>query len=189
MRRVLLVPIAVAGFTAVAVLSGCGKHSKPNFTFMPDMWYSPALKAQEDGANRYPVAGTVPRGHQSYAYLKATAEEAGRKLKNPLKRTKDILARGKTMYDTHCIVCHGPAGEGDGTIVPKFPRPPSLHSDKVRQWQDGALFHVITAGQNLMPAYRAQVDTADRWAIIHYIRALQRSKNPTAEDLRVAEAR
>lgn len=170
-------------------LAGCGKHSQPNFVYMPDMSYSPALKAQEVGAVRYPPAGTIPRDYQPYPYAANTAEEVGKKLRNPLKRTSQVLARGQTMYNTHCIVCHGAAGEGDGTIVPKFPRPPSLHSEKVTAWQDGSIFHVVTVGQNLMPSYKAQVDAADRWAIIHYIRALQRSKNPTAEDLRVANAR
>jgi mono/diheme cytochrome c family protein len=181
---------ALLGTIALALsLAGCGKHSKPNFVYMPDMAYSPAYKAQEAGAVRYPPAGTIPRDYQPYALTNATAEDAGKKIRNPLKRTTDILARGQTMYNTHCIVCHGPAGEGDGTIVPKFPRPPSLQSEKVRGWQDGSIFHVITVGQNLMPSYKAQIDAADRWAIIHYIRALQRSKNPTAEDLRVATAR
>ncbi len=185
MRQALL----IASVAMVGALAGCSKHTKPNFVYMPDMAYSPALKAQEVGANRYPPAGTVPRGFQSYRYANETAEVAGKRLRNPLRRTSDVLVRGKAMYDTHCIVCHGPGGEGDGTIVPKFPRPPSLHSDKVRNWSDGAIFHVITIGQNLMPSYKAQVDPADRWAIIHYTRALQRAKNPTAEDLRVAEAR
>lgn len=181
---------ALLGSVALALaLTGCGKHSKPNFTYMPDMAYSPAYKAQEPGAVRYPPAGTIPRGYQPYQYASATAEEAGRKLRNPLKRSKEILARGQTMYNTHCIVCHGTAGEGDGTIVPKFPRPPSLQTEKARGWQDGSFFHVMTVGQNLMPSYRMQIDAADRWAIVHYIRALQRSKNPTAEDLRVANAR
>ena len=170
-------------------MSGCGKHSLPNFTFMPDMSYSPAYKAQEVGAVRYPPAGTVSRDFQPYRYSALKADEVGSKLRNPLKRTADVLARGQTMYNTHCIVCHGSSGEGDGTIVPKYPRPPSLQSDKVSAWQDGSIFHVMTVGQNLMPSYRSQVDAADRWAIVHYIRALQRSKKPTAEDLRVANAR
>ena len=74
---------------------------------------------------------------------------------------------------------------GDGSIVPKFPRPPSLQSDKVRQWADGRIFHTITIGQNLMPSYATQISAGDRWAIIHYVRALQRAKHPTAEDLKV----
>lgn len=166
--------------------TGCLKHDKPNVIYMPDMVYSPALKAYEPGAMRMPVKGTVPRGFAPYAYAN-DPEAAGRELKNPLSATAAVLDRGQTMYNTYCIVCHGPNGEGDGSVVPKFPRPPSLQSDKVRGWSDGRIYHVVTMGQNLMPSYASQVAPADRWALIQYIRALQKSKNPTAEDLKAAE--
>jgi mono/diheme cytochrome c family protein len=136
---------------------------------------------------RMPVAGTVPRGFQPYAYAK-DPEAAGRELRNPLPRTEEVLKRGQAMFNTYCIVCHGPNGMGDGLIVPKFPRPPSLQSDKVRNWPDGRIFHTVTMGQNLMPSYASQVASADRWAIIHYVRALQRSQHPTSEDLKAAAA-
>jgi mono/diheme cytochrome c family protein len=168
-----------------AGLAACGTHSKPNVIYMPDMVYSPAFKAQKEGAMRTPVKGTVPRGFTPYAYA-SDPEGAGRELKNPLARSKDTLARGQALFNTYCIVCHGPAGMGDGSIIPKFPRPPSLQSDKVRGWTDGRIYHVISQGQNLMPSYATQIVAADRWALIHYIRALQRSKHPTAEDLKVA---
>ena len=166
-------------------LVACSKEN-PKFIYMPDMVYSPAFKAQEEGAMRLPVAGTVPRGYQPYAFAK-DPEGAGRELKNPLRATASTLKRGQAMFNTYCIVCHGPNGMGDGTIVPKFPRPPSLQSDKVRGWPDGRIYHTVTMGQNLMPSYASQIDPQDRWAIIHYVRALQRSQHPTAEDLKVSE--
>jgi len=169
------------------LVSACGKHKAPNVTFMPDMAYSPALKAQEEGSMRMPVAGTVPRNHQFYAYA-SDIEAAGRELKNPLQRTTETLKRGQMLYNAYCIVCHGSAGEGDGTIVPKYPRPPSLQSDKIKTYADGKVFHVITVGQNLMPSYASQIDPIDRWALIHYLRALQRSKNPLPSDLEALEA-
>lgn len=165
-------------------LSGC-EHSKPNFIYMPDMVYSPAFKAQKQGSMMMPVKGTVPRDFVPYAYAQ-NPEAAGRELRNPLRPTAAVLARGQTMFNIYCIVCHGPAGEGDGNIIPKFPRPPSLQSDKVRTWPDGRLFHVMTAGQNLMPSYASQVAAGDRWAIVHYVRALQLSKRPSAEDVKAA---
>lgn len=169
---------------AVLALSSC-KHEKPNFIYMPDMVYSPALKAQEEGAMRKPPEGAVSRDYAgAYRFAKEENDRAGRELRNPLRATSLTLKRGQKMYNAFCIVCHGPAGEGDGTIVPKFPRPPSLQSDKVRNWADGNIFHVITTGQNLMPSYAAQIVPEDRWAIIHYVRALQRSKHPTAEDIK-----
>lgn len=165
--------------------SGCTvQHSKPNTIYMPDMVYSPAFKAQEEGFQKPPVKGTIPRGYQPYAY--ASIELAGKELKNPLHRSEQVLARGKDRYNTYCIVCHGEYGEGDGSVVPKYPRPPSLQSDKIRNYQDGQVYHVITMGQNSMPSYASQIESADRWAIIHYLRALQRAKKPLPGDLKVA---
>lgn len=181
-----LVKLSALMGMAISAVS-CGKHKAPNVTFMPEMAYSPALKAQEEGSMRMPVAGTVPRHHQFYAYA-GDMEAAGRELKNPLQRTEDTLKRGQTLYNSYCLVCHGPAGEGNGTIVPKYPMPPSLQSDKIKGYADGKIFHVITVGQNLMPSYASQVDAIDRWALIHYIRVLQRSKNPLPSDLQVLEA-
>jgi len=175
----------VVALALLATASACSRHEQPNVVFMPDMAYSPALKAQEEGSMRVPPKGTVPRGYQSYAYAN-TAAGAGAKLKNPLPRTSDVMKRGQATFNTYCLVCHGPAGEGDGTVVPKFPRPPSLQSEKIRTMEDSGIYHIITMGQNLMPSYAAQVAPADRWALIHYIRALQRSKKPTTEDLKTA---
>ena len=164
-------------------LTGC-THEKPNVIYMPDMVYSPALKAQQPDSMRMPVKGTVSREFEPYPYS-TDPEAAGRELFNPLKSTQPTLVRGKALYNIYCIVCHGAEGMGDGSIVPKFPRPPSLQSDKVRGWSDGRIFHTITMGQNLMPSYASQISSGDRWAIIHYVRALQRSKHPTPEDLKV----
>jgi mono/diheme cytochrome c family protein len=177
MKRLLLVIASVA-------FVGCGgKTSQPNFEYLPSlsMMDQKSNKAGEaepfyaDGAAmRVPPQGTLPRGYYPYTKEKFTpAEEAGRGMINPLPKTQEVLARGQKMYNTYCIVCHGVKGKGDGTIIPKFPMPPTLHSEKVRGWPDGAIYHVISAGQNLMPAYASQIDEADRWAIIHYVRALQ----------------
>jgi mono/diheme cytochrome c family protein len=180
---------ALTGFLALALapaLGGCGllKSSEPEFTYMPDMAYSPAFKAQE-GQMRVPPKGTIPVNHDPYDF--AADEEGSKTARNPLPRTKAVLERGQAMYNTYCIVCHGAYGEGDGTIVPKYPRPPSLQTEKIRQYPDGRIFHVITMGQNLMPSYAPQIKAVDRWAIIHYVRAIQRAKNPTTADLQAAE--
>lgn len=165
------------------LLVSCGKHEKPNFIYMPDMTYSPAFKAQEAGVMLEPPEHTVARGYEPYPYGKFEGEKA-RGLKNPFERTTAALKRGQTMYNTYCIVCHGPVGNGNGNVIPKYPRPPSLHSKKVQEWPDGRIFHVITRGQNLMPSYASQIRRQDRWKIIHYLRALQKSQNPTQADFK-----
>ncbi len=180
--------VVVAGIAVLLSLSGC-RHEKPGFTYMPDMAYSPAIKAQKEGSMRQPAPNTIPRGYRPYAY-QTNPEEAGRQLKNSLPRTKANLLKGQELYNVYCIVCHGKMGEGDGSVTQapsgnSFPRPPTLQSDKVRDFSDGRIFHIITAGQNLMSSYASQIEPEERWAIIHYVRALYRAKHPTPEDLKL----
>jgi mono/diheme cytochrome c family protein len=179
LKNPVLLGVLVTVFFA---LTGCGKHEKPYFIYMPDMYWTKGLKYQQPGMNP-PVAGTIPRDHYPIP-ASMTAAEAGKAYSNPLRRTLPVLERGKQVYNNTCIVCHGPGGEGDGYIVPKFPRPPSIISEKIRSMPDGTLYHIISNGQNLMSGYASQIQREDRWAVVHYIRALDRAKNPTKEDLK-----
>ena len=179
--RVYVWALSFGVLTFGLVLSGCGKHEKPNFIYMEEMVYSPALKAQEEGAMRLPPEGTVPRGYTPYPYPD-DPEAAGRNLKNPLGRSHAVLNKGKELFNIYCIVCHGAYGEGDGSVVPKFPRPPSLQTEKIRDYPDGRIFHIITKGQNLMPAYSQQMSPEERWSVVHYVRVLYRAKHPTESD-------
>ena len=163
-------------------LSGCGKHEKPYFIYMPDMYWTKGLKYQQPGM-KPPVPGTVSRKHYPMP-AGMTMEEAGRAYQNPLRATAAVLARGRTVYNNNCVVCHGPGGEGDGSIVPKYPRPPSLVSEKIAKYPDGNIYFIMTRGQNLMSSYAGQVGQEDRWAIVHYVRALGRAKKPTPQDLK-----
>lgn len=176
---------------AFITMFGCGpSRNKPTLEFVPHMMDSPAVKAQHEGPfqepMRTPPEGTVPVHFQPYRYAN-DPEGAAKNLRNPFSRSKEMLLQGQKLYNTFCIVCHGSRGEGDGTVVPKFPRPPTLNSDKVRNWPDGRIFHVITAGQNLMPSYSSQLNASERWAVVHYVRVLQRAAHPTAADLQAVK--
>ena len=153
--------------------------------YMPNMAYGPRVAAQAedpmrpgDPVMRNPVPGTVPVGYTPYRYAVGDSLQAGQELVNPLPRTQAVLERGHKVFMNTCVVCHGPEGDGQGYIVPIYPMPPTLHSQKVRNWPDGRIFHVITRGQNLMPSYATQILPEDRWAVIHYVRALERSHLP-----------
>jgi mono/diheme cytochrome c family protein len=132
---------------------------------------------------RRPVEGTVARGFLPYPF-KGKPEEAAKSLVNPLLPTSAVIERGKTRFLTFCSPCHGNFGTGESRLQGQFPNPPTLHSDKVRDWPDGAIFHVITEGQNVMPSYAAQISRDDRWAIIDYLRVLQRAHNAKESDLK-----
>lgn len=130
---------------------------------------------------RRPVEGTVARGFIPYEY-KGMPDSLVKYTANPLPLTKEVLERGKMRFNTFCSPCHGYYGKGDTRLHGQFPAPPTLHSDKVRNWADANIYHVITNGQNVMPSYEKQVPREDRWAIIYYIRALQRSQNAKDSD-------
>ena len=132
---------------------------------------------------RPPVEGTVARGYMPYPF-KGKPEEAGKNLIDPLLPTKDVLDRGQEKFLTYCSPCHGNFGRGDSRLQGQFPNPPTLLSEKLRSWPDGSIYHVITEGQNVMPSYASQISRDDRWAIIQYIRALQRAQHAHESDFK-----
>lgn len=184
----------VFGLASLALV-GCSRQTeKTIIQYMPHMSTTPILKAQRgyDGLGNgtsmiVPPDNTIPIGRKPYRI--ETVEEAEAKLVNPLPRTRVVLERGQKIFNTYCITCHGPRGYGDGPVVNPFPIPKSLQSDNMLKWKDGHLFHVITKGQGVMPSYAQQVQPMDRWAVIHYVRALQRAEHPTDEDVNALKKR
>ncbi len=132
---------------------------------------------------RAPVDGTIARGFMPYPY-KGRPDDAGKFLVKPAPLTDSTVARGRVKFLTYCSPCHGNFGRGDSRLNGQFPNPPTLHSDKVRNWPDGSIYHVMTEGQNVMPSYASQISRDDRWAIVHYIRVLQRAQNAKESDLK-----
>lgn len=132
---------------------------------------------------RKPVEGTIARGHLPYQF-NGQPDAAEANLLNPLPIRKEIIELGQKKYDTFCSPCHGYYGEGDSRLRGQFPNPPSLHSEKVKNWKDGRIFHVITDGQNVMPSYSSQLKSEERWAVVNYIRVLQRALNAKESDLK-----
>jgi mono/diheme cytochrome c family protein len=102
----------------------------------------------------------------------------------PLPVNNDLMERGKQRFNINCAICHGPTAAGNGmtkqyglaTVV-------SLQEEKYRNMADGEIFDTITHGKSTMLAYGPNVSVTDRWAIIAYLRALQRSQNATQADV------
>ncbi|QDT94070.1 quinol:electron acceptor oxidoreductase subunit ActD [Gimesia algae] len=113
----------------------------------------------------------------------------------PMPVTDKMMARGKERYRIYCSVCHGLGGEGDGLVSLRamelqqgtWVRPASYHTENVRKLPVGRLFHTISNGVRKMPGYAAQIPPEDRWAIVLYLRALQKSHQIDAKDLRKEE--
>jgi mono/diheme cytochrome c family protein len=102
----------------------------------------------------------------------------------PMQVDGYMMERGKERFNINCAICHGPTAAGDGmtkqyglaTVV-------TLQDDRIRKMADGEIFNTITHGKNTMMAYGPSITVSDRWAIIAYLRALQRSQNATEADV------
>jgi mono/diheme cytochrome c family protein len=162
---------------------------------------------------RLPVAGTVPVGyemprakadpmsagrgedapeeaHTRVAFSSGTDYFNTGKMGNqwgsgiPVQVTRELMERGQQRFNITCAMCHGAAAEGNGitkqyglaTVV-------SLQDDRIRKMSDGEIFNTITNGKNTMMPYGSNIVVADRWAIIAYLRALQRSQHATVADV------
>lgn len=192
-RALLLVLLALA---VVAMVSGCYQgrpsektpiHVNPN---MDNQEKYKALGSNEffpDAANmRQPVAGTIARGNLREDVQYYTGKDAAGQFvaKNPVPLTMEVMKRGENRFNIYCSPCHSRAGDGKGIVVQyNFIPPPTFHQDRLRLERDGYIFDVMTNGIRNMQPYRNQVPVSDRWAIVHYLRALQRSQNAAKSDV------
>jgi mono/diheme cytochrome c family protein len=104
--------------------------------------------------------------------------------KAPIVVTDAVLKNGQERYNIYCSVCHGQTGKGDGMVVQRgYLMPPNLSDARLIDSPDGHLYDVIANGIRNMPAYGSKIPVADRWAIVTYIRALQRVNNATLNDV------
>jgi hypothetical protein len=102
----------------------------------------------------------------------------------PLKVDRELLDRGRERFNINCAVCHGPVGLGNGiTSQYGLVGIVNFHDARIRTMPDGQIFNTITLGKNTMGAYGSNVTVEDRWAIISYIRALERSDGASVNDV------
>jgi mono/diheme cytochrome c family protein len=111
----------------------------------------------------------------------------------PLELTGERLSLGQTKFETYCAVCHGYAGDGDGLVhrraeqlqQPTWLPPTSMHEQRIREQAVGNIFYTISNGKGKMASYAAVLTPEERWAVVMYVRALQRSRNASIEDVPV----
>jgi hypothetical protein len=181
--------LAVLMVLAMALLAGACERTGPSFQQMGRQpKYDPLEPSAffADGMSARPrVPGTVARGEVSNNPFMDSGKIDGQDGDGfPMPVTAQILNRGHERFNIYCSECHGRVGDGNGMIPSRgFRRPPSFHTEALRNAKTGHFFDVMTNGFGAMPPYAVQVPVADRWAIIAYIRALQLSQNGTINDV------
>lgn len=204
----------VYAFVALAVFGIFGipgsKFERPPFRLFPDMDEQDKLKGQkpdqffEDGqGSRLPVPGSVPNsgddgvfsvefgeGRTGYYYTGLTEGYFGTGMPEELELTPEsveaFLARGQDRFGIFCAICHGEAGDGQGTVSKHgLAGVANLHEGRFQAsaYPDGKVYDVITNGKGVMGAYGMNVPVQDRWAIVAYLRALQEAREVSPEDL------
>jgi len=179
----------------------------------PDMKIQPRYDPQHESsffangsAAREPVAGTIPLGYTlPGSYLQAGAKNGTLHPTGfsdqpdyyntgkfgdvygdgfPLDVTEALVKRGQDRFNITCAVCHGKVGMANG-ITTQFglAAVANLQDDRIRTMPDGQIFSTITNGKTTMGAYGPTIAVEDRWAIVAYLRALQKSQSMKLADL------
>lgn len=192
----LLIP---PGLIAKARLS---KSASPPFRWDSGMAFQPKFKPQtvsnlfaDRREQRLPVAGAVARGERQIddQLYRGKLKDGTYAKGFPLTVTPQMVRRGQERFNIYCSVCHGLTGAGDGLVAkraealqePLWVPPISLYADHVRAQPEGQIFETITNGIRTMPPYGSRIDPEDRWAIILYVRSLQRSQGASLADVPV----
>ncbi|MDO8543485.1 MAG: cytochrome c [Opitutaceae bacterium] len=172
----------------------------PEWAF-PGMKYQPKLRPQgastffADGrADRVPPAHTVARGmlrDDDQLYL--GKDDAGGWVKGfPAKLSVDraFIEHGRERYTIYCAPCHSELGDGNG-ITKRYGMgaTPTYHDDRLRNMAEGEIYNTITNGKNTMLSYADKLAPDERWAVIAYMRALQRAHQGKPADVSDPAAR
>jgi len=196
MTRAFCRPVAAALLAlAATALTGCSNFPSRQ----PPIWVWWDMKKQDkykpqaesaffaDGrASRAPVSGTVAQElyRPDTAFSTGINTDGTYVARNPLPLTKETLLEGQRKFDIYCAPCHDRTGSGRGVVPAKSAWVPgNLHDERIVNFVDGELYHVISNGRRSMPGYRFQISEKDRWAIVAYVRALQRSWRGTLDDV------
>lgn len=152
---------------------------------------------------RPPVVGTVARGDtggDAHFDRGLVGDDWATDFPPSIVVDMDTMKRGQERFNIYCQPCHGLAGYGDGIVNKRanelmqtaargttWVAPKSIHERAIREQPVGQIFNTITNGVRNMSGYKSQVTTADRWAIVAYVRALQRSQHAEPSDVPAAE--
>jgi mono/diheme cytochrome c family protein len=183
MRSKNLTAFALCALVFTACRGGVSKS--PPVHLVLDMDFQPKLRAQGESkfwkdsmAMRYAPIGTVARGTIKQGDLYDIGTAPNWVAANPVKPTAEVLARGQERYNINCAPCHDRTGAGLGLVAKRWPvAVPTFYDEAHANMPAGRIVNAITNGFNTMPSYANQVSWEDRWAIAHYVGALQYRMN------------
>lgn len=198
-----LIIVAVASVVpfALAAKARYTKSDSPRIHLIQDMDSQPKYKAQRENsffadnrATRPAIDGTVAVGDardDDKFYKGKEGASWARSFPSQIALNEATMDRGRQRFGIYCTPCHGQIGLGDGMVAKRadslaqgtWVPPSNMTQENLRQMPVGELFNSISNGVRNMPGYASQIKTEDRWAIIMYVRALQRSRNGSVNDL------
>jgi mono/diheme cytochrome c family protein len=186
-------PILAVILAALALSSCSSVQRDPPFQLWPDMRLQKRFEAQastdlfpDNRTSRRRPDGVVARGHLHEDDVLNTGMEGALYVgKSPVPVTEALLEEGHWRFNTYCSPCHDQTGLGHGMVPQRWTawRPANLMDPRVVEMADGDIFNIITYGRNTMPPYGAQNRAPERWAIIAYLRVLQRSAHGSVNDV------
>ena len=208
MRQLLYIVLILLTVAAVGV-GIAGRRGllsrQPPIEVFPDMDRQLKLRpAQPNGffpnglSSQLPPAGAVARGEPLQTIggpvwpFENAPVNSGRATgstnfieTNPLPVTGALLQRGRQRFDIYCAPCHGVLGDGNGITkkIGVMPTVANLQDKRIVEMADGEIFNTITHGKNTMMSYADKLTPDDRWAVIAYVRALQRARNASIDDV------
>lgn len=171
----------VAG--SAVVLASCNwDKSTPGYTYMDDMYRSPAHQTYEPGTAKEPVDGTVPRGYVPYTIPNSNEGYAASRANTAVPDFYATLdaASGQQLYTQFCAHCHGEKGDGNGILMQreKILGIPGYGADKLPDITPGSIYHVIMYGKNNMGSHASQLNYEERWKIVKYVWKLRQDQAP-----------
>ncbi len=184
---------------AIAAKARNSFSSDPHYHIFPDMDFQPKFKSDTasdmfaDGrANRGELQGTVAKGwlKSDRAFYEGIENDAWiTAFPAQIEVTDAFIKRGQSRFNIYCAACHGDDALGNGAVPQRVALGGGAWmaanlTDPVKVKQpNGQLFNTISNGYNTMMGYSHQLPHADRWAIVSYLRALQRSQHAEQTDI------
>jgi mono/diheme cytochrome c family protein len=93
----------------------------------------------------------------------------------PPKKTPELLAQGKKVYEVNCSPCHGTKGDGKGPAGAVLKPPPNDFANPLKDWPHtkgnlNKIFEVLTKGiPNSAMVKWDQLPEKDRWALAYTV--------------------